>query len=109
MSKPLITESKRIGNLVITSGITAPPGDVATQARSIFEKIKKILEKQGTSMKHVLKANVYLADIGDREPKFNGIWREYFPDNPPARTTVQVGLGPGTLVEVEVVAEIPEK
>ncbi|MFH0848425.1 MAG: RidA family protein [archaeon] len=110
MSKPtLMANCRKIGNLLITSGITGRPGDVAAQTRNILEKIKQILETNGTSLKHVLKCTVYLADMRDRDPTLNSIWREYFPENPPARTTVQAGLGPETYVEIEVIAEIPSK
>jgi enamine deaminase RidA (YjgF/YER057c/UK114 family) len=57
-------------------------------------------------MKNIVAAVVYLTDINDRPKYFNPIWREYFPEDPPTRTCVQVGLAPPATVEVTVVAKI---
>ena len=52
------------------------------------------------------KVNVYLADLADFAA-FNDVYRQTFSPPYPARTTVQVGLPPGLLIEVEVVARLP--
>lgn len=109
MSNGLISDVRVVGNLVFTKGFTGKPGDAATQITRTLEKLKAALEAAGTSMDHVLKATVYLADLRDRERSLNPIWRATFPDHPPARTCVQAGLSPGTLVEIEAIAHIPEK
>jgi 2-iminobutanoate/2-iminopropanoate deaminase len=109
MSKRVIPGAVIVGNLVFTSGMTGGPGDVETQIKNTLSRLKATLENAGTSFENVIKATVYLADLSDRERYLNKIWRETFPQNPPARTCVQVGLGPGTAVEIEMVAVIPEK
>jgi len=107
MSKKVIPGAVIVGNMVYTSGMTGGPGDVETQIRNTLKKLKETLEAAGTSFENVVKATVYLADLNDRERYLNKIWRETFPENPPARTCVQVGLAPGTAVEIEMVAVIP--
>ncbi|MEM2904370.1 MAG: RidA family protein [Candidatus Bathyarchaeia archaeon] len=109
MGKKVVQGGVIVGNLLFTSGMTGQPGDVETQIRNTLSKLKAVLTSAGTSFENVVKATVYLTDIADRERYLNKVWAETFPRDPPARTTVQVGLGPGTFVEIEMVAVIPEK
>ena len=109
MAKYIISRAVNTGNLLFLSGMTGKGADTTTQTRSIFEKIKKTLEDGGSSMENVINATVYLTDINDRPKYFNPLWSEYFPEKPPTRTCVQVGLSPPTTVEVTVVALTPEK
>ena len=110
MSKKIIRGANIVGSLVFTSGMTGTLGDVKTQIRNTLEKLKGVLESAGTSFENVVKETVYLADLKDRERYLNKIWKEAFPDNPPSRRTcIQVGLAPDVLVEIELVAVIPEK
>jgi 2-iminobutanoate/2-iminopropanoate deaminase len=68
--------------------------------------LKNILEAAGSGLEHVVKTLVFLQDMADF-PKMNAIYTEYFPENPPARSTVQVAALPkGALVEIEAVALI---
>ncbi len=99
---------RKEGNVVYTSGVLDKNGDVPTQIRSSFEKLKAILQEAGTSFENVLKVNVYLSDLHYREQYLNAIWNEYFGNMevPPSRTTVEVGLGPDVYVEIEMVASI---
>jgi len=107
--KEVLAGCIRVGDLVFTGGVTGRPGDAKTQIRNTLEKIKSVLQGAGASMENVVKANVYLRDIGDRERYLNDLWREYFPKDPPARTCLQAGLSPETYVEIEVVAVVPSK
>jgi len=107
MEKPLISKTRKAGNLLFLSGMTGGEGNTETQIRNIFEKIKEILEDAGASMDDVVSATVYLTDINDRSKHFNNIWREYFSENPPTRTCVEVGLAPPITAEMTVIASIP--
>ncbi len=79
-------------------------GGIKEQTRQSMENIKGILEEAGSSMANVVKTTVFLADINDFAD-FNGVYSEFFPNNPPARSTVQAGgLPKGALVEIEAVA-----
>ena len=57
--------------------------------RDSLESIRRILKLAGMSMEHVVDAHVYLKDISQMNA-MNAIFKEYFPKNPPVRTTVQV-------------------
>ena len=68
----------------------AGPSLIATQARHCLETLKAILKEHKTPLDRVLKAEVHLAAPEDFY-EFKLVWREYFPSDPPARTTVEVG------------------
>jgi enamine deaminase RidA (YjgF/YER057c/UK114 family) len=63
---------------------------IAAQTRHCLEQLKTILAESGSALEHVLKADVHLVDPADFY-EFKLVWREYFPKDPPARTTVEVG------------------
>ncbi len=74
------------------------------EARLTLDNVKNILEDVGSSLRDVLKATVYLADMDDFA-EFNRIYAEYFPRDPPARTCIQAARLPGGIkVEVDVIA-----
>jgi 2-iminobutanoate/2-iminopropanoate deaminase len=105
----LISGAVKIGNILFTAGMTGGPGDTETQIRNTIKKLKETLEKSGTSLENVVKATVYLEDLEDRGKYLNQIWKETFPKDPPARTTIQAGLGGVIKVEIEAIAVIPEQ
>ncbi len=77
-----ITVDDRIGE--------AGPSLIMAQTRHCLDTLASILKEHGSSLDRVLKAEVHLADAADFY-EFKLVWREYFPHNPPARTTIQVG------------------
>jgi 2-iminobutanoate/2-iminopropanoate deaminase len=82
--------------------------DIEAQTRQTLENVQAILEAGGTSLAHVVKTTVYLLDMSDFS-RMNAVYAEYFPANPPARSTVQVAALPlGGRVEIEAVALLPE-
>src|SRR5690349_5054641 len=68
----------------------AGPSLIEAQTRQCLESLKTILQECGSSLDRVLKAEVHLAEAADFY-EFKLVWREYFPKNPPARTTIEVG------------------
>ena len=79
-------------------------GGLEAQSRQVMNNIQGVLEAVGSGLEHVVKTTVLLADIKDFAA-FNAVYSEYFPLEPPARTTVQAGGLPiGALIEVEAVA-----
>ena len=80
---------------------------VAAQTEQTLKNIQAILEAAGTSLAHVVKTNVYLADRRDFAA-MNEVYRRFFPENPPARTTVQALPPVDIKVEIDVVAVLPE-
>lgn len=82
-------------------------GGIEAQTRQALTNLKHILEASGSGLNFVIKSVVFLQDMNDFTA-MNGVYREFFPDNPPARSTVQVAALPkGALVEIECVAMIP--
>ena len=82
------------------------PDAFVDQVRQTFENLKVVLEAAGTGLGEVVKVNAYLTDL-TRFADFNEVYREFFPSNPPARTTVATGLL-GILVEIDCIAVIPQ-
>ncbi len=107
------SQGVQAGNFLFTSGQTgmdpktgrlAGP-DIASQTRQTLENLKAILAAGGCSLDQVVKCNVYLQDINEF-PEMNRIYAEYFPHNPPARSTVQVQLGFNARVEIDMLAAL---
>jgi len=108
MSKPLISSTRRVGNILYLSGVIGRGDTKETKFRDTFERIKGVLEENGLTLEDVVKATVYLEDINDRPKYLNPLWREYFPGVPPTRTCVEAGLNGGQ-IEITAVAAIPDK
>ena len=95
-----------MGNLLFLSGMIGKGNNKESKFRDTFERIKGVLNENGLSMEDVVSATVYLEDIDDRPKYLNPLWREYFPDDPPTRTCVEVGLAGGE-IEITVIAAFP--
>jgi 2-iminobutanoate/2-iminopropanoate deaminase len=80
--------------------------DVASQARRALENLRSCLEAAGCGLDDVVKVNAYLVDLADFDA-YNAVYGEFFAAPYPARTTVQAGLPPGVLVEIEAVGRRP--
>lgn len=100
------------GGFVFTAGILGLDpqsgelvgADVAAQTRQALTNLNHILEAAGSSLQHVVKTTVFLTDTGNFGA-MNAVYAEFFPSDPPARSTVAVGPLPrGALVEIEAVA-----
>jgi 2-iminobutanoate/2-iminopropanoate deaminase len=103
----------RVGNLIFTAGqIGIIPGtktfagqDTASQTRQVLKNVQAVLEAAGSCLEHAVKATVFMLDMGEFS-LMNEVYAEFFKENPPARSAVQVGALPlGGRVEIEVVAE----
>ena len=106
------SQAVRAGNLLFVAGqgaLDPRTGQVRRESiqaetRQVLENIKAILEASGASLAAVAKTTCYLADMNDFQA-FNAVYAEYFPQDPPARTTIQAGKLPLDLrVEIEVIA-----
>ena len=79
-------------------------GDIVVQTVQVMENLKVILEAADLSLKDVVKTIVFLADMADF-PGMNRVYGEFFPADPPARSTVQVSaMARKAAVEIEAVA-----
>lgn len=80
-------------------------GSIEEQSRQMFSNIKAVLNAAGLDFCNVVKTTVFMTDLS-QFATFNGIYAEYFPSNPPARSCVEVSnLPKGALVECEVIAK----
>ena len=90
--------------LVPETGLMAE-GNIEAQTRQMFANIKAVLNAAGLDFQNVVKTTVFMTDLS-QFAVFNGIYGEYFPENPPARSCVEVSALPkGALVECEVIAK----
>jgi 2-iminobutanoate/2-iminopropanoate deaminase len=79
-------------------------GDMAAMTRQIFTNIRAVLSAGGSSLDKIVKSTVFLTDLADFQ-EMNGAYSEFFPENPPARSTIQVAKLPrDARVEIEVIA-----
>jgi 2-iminobutanoate/2-iminopropanoate deaminase len=106
------SQAVKANGLVFTSGqIPLDPstgnlveGDFATQAHRVLRNLEAILRQSGSGFDRVLKATVYVVDLGNFQT-LNTIYAEYFGAHKPARTTVEVkGLPKGAELEIDLVA-----
>ena len=109
------SQAVRAGHFLFTAGqIPLDPqtgkiveGDITDQTRQVMANIGAILTAAGTGFQNVVKTTVFLQDM-DEFAVVNQIYGEYFGDDPPARSTVEVaGLPLGVRVEIETVTLIP--
>jgi 2-iminobutanoate/2-iminopropanoate deaminase len=79
-------------------------GGIEEQTRRVLDNLGAVLEAAGASFDGVLKTTIFLKDMDDF-PKVNAIYAEYFPENPPARATVQAAKLPRDVrVEIDAIA-----
>jgi len=78
-------------------------GDIQDQTRQSLKNLQAVLEAAGAGLDSVMKTTVFLQDMGEFK-LMNEIYAEFFPDNPPARSAVEVAALPlGARVEVEAI------
>lgn len=108
-----LSQGIRVGDMLYASGQLgmrrdAPDSTIEGQTRQALENTKAILEAGGTGMANVVKCTVFLVNAADFQP-MNRVYREYFPKDPPARSTVVVAalVSASAKVEIECMAAIP--
>ena len=79
-------------------------GGIAAQVERVLENLRGILQAGGLGMETVARTTVYLVDLAEFA-SMNEVYARYFPENPPARSTVQVSALPrGVRVEIDAIA-----
>ncbi len=79
-------------------------GDVGQQTERALENLKGIVEAAGSSLDRAVKTTVFLKDMNDFAA-MNQVYARYFPENPPARSTVEAARLPRDVrVEIDLVA-----
>ena len=107
------SQAIRVGHFVFTAGQLAfdpatgklVEGGIEKQTRQVLRNISAVLEAAGSSLDKVVKTTVFLANMGDFRA-MNEVYSEFFPNEPPARSTVEVGLALGALVEIDAIAAV---
>lgn len=118
--------ARRVGNLLFLSGVGPRergtkqiPGveldehrnilsyDIEAQTHSVFRNVKTILEESGSSWDELVDVTVFLTNMKDDFATYNRLWKEYFPENPPCRTTVEIlSLPTPIAIELKCIATI---
>jgi 2-iminobutanoate/2-iminopropanoate deaminase len=111
-----LTPGVRVGDVVYTSGQLgtkpgsreAPDSTVQGQTRQALENVKSVVEAAGTTMANVAKCTVFIVDVKDFAG-MNQAYTQFFPKEPPARSTVVVAalVRADAKVEIECIAAIP--
>ncbi len=79
-------------------------GGIQEQTRQALQNVKAVLEAAGTSLDNVVKTTVFLSDMNNFAA-MNEVYATFFPNNPPARSAVQVARLPlDAMVEIETIA-----
>lgn len=122
----LYPHARRVGDLLFLSGVGPRkrgskeiPGvtlsdtgaitsyDIETQCRSVFENVRLILEASGAKWEDLVDVTVFLTNMKDDFQKFNKLYAEYFKDNQPCRTTVEVNALPTPIaIELKCIAVV---
>lgn len=121
--------ARRVGNLLFLSGIgprergaknipgvtldekgNAVSYDIEAQIHSVFRNVRYILEDAGSKWENIVDITVFLTDIRKDFATFNRVYAEYFKDNQPTRTTVEVNRLPTPIaVEVKCIATVDSR
>jgi len=106
------SQAVRAGNMVFASGQIPldpatkefVPGGIAEQTEQVLKNLKAVFAAAGVEMDQIVKTTVFLADMNDFTA-MNEVYGKYFPENPPARATVQAARLPkDAKVEIEAIA-----
>ena len=122
----LYPHARKVGNLLFLSGVGPRqkgtkiiPGvkldddgniasyDIEAQCRSVFDNVRSIVEDAGASWLQIVDVTVFLTNMDDDFKTYNRIYAEYFADNQPCRTTVEVNKLPTPIaIELKCIATI---
>jgi 2-iminobutanoate/2-iminopropanoate deaminase len=113
VDKMVIAPGVRVGDLIYLSGTAGynselgklAGNDIESQAQQAMENLGRVLKAAGSSWDKVVKVNCYLVHATRDFASWNKVFKMYFPQNPPARTTVGASIAmEGALIEVELIA-----
>jgi 2-iminobutanoate/2-iminopropanoate deaminase len=97
--------SGQLGRDPLTAKLVA--GGIEAETRQALANIHEVLKAGGMDFNNVASVTAYISSFEDF-PKFNAVYREFFPNDPPARATAQVAaLNLGARIELQVIAAKP--
>ena len=122
----LYPHARRVGNLLFLSGVGPRergskkiPGveldaqgnivsyDIEAQCHSVFRNVRYILEEAGSSWERLVDVTVFLTNMKVDFPIYNRLWAQYFSENPPCRTTLEINALPTPIaIELKCIATI---
>jgi len=122
----LYPHARRVGDLLFLSGVGPRskgskeiPGvtlneqgeivtyDIEAQCHSVFQNVRWILEASGSAWENMVDVTVFLTNMKDDFKTYNRLWAEYFGDNPPCRTTIEINCLPTPIaIELKVIATV---
>ncbi len=122
----LYPHARKVGNLLFLSGVGPRkrgskeiPGvtldeqgniinyDIEAQCHSVFENVRLVLEASGSSWDKLVDVTVFLTNMKDDFKKYNAVYAEYFKDNQPCRTTVEINALPTPIaIELKCIATL---
>ncbi|MDC1174150.1 Rid family hydrolase [Bacteriovoracaceae bacterium] len=98
---------KEIPGVTLASDGTIESYDIETQCHSVFKNVRLILEASGSSWENLIDVTVFLTNMKDDFKIYNKIYAEYFKDNLPCRTTVEINCLPTPIgIELKCIATI---
>lgn len=124
----LYPHARKVGNLLFLSGVGPRergkkeiPGvtlnesgkiasyNIAAQCHSVFKNVRLILEASGSSWENLVDVTVFLTNMDDDFKTYNEIYAEYFKDNRPCRTTIEINKLPTPIaIELKCIATVAE-
>jgi len=122
----LYPHARRVGDLLFLSGVGPRskgskeiPGvtlneqgeivsyDIEAQCHSVFQNVRWILEASGSAWGNMVDVTVFLTNMQNDFKTYNRLWAEYFGDNPPCRTTIEINCLPTPIaIELKVIATV---
>ncbi|MBD3668835.1 MAG: RidA family protein [Kangiella sp.] len=122
----LYPHARRVGHLLFLSGVGPRKKDskdipgvtldddgnivdycIETQCRSVFENVRTILQESGSSWDQLVDVQVFLTNMKDDFKTYNKVYAEYFADNQPCRTTIEISSLPTPIaIELKCIATI---
>jgi 2-aminomuconate deaminase len=118
--------ARKVGNLLFLSGVgprekgkkeipgvtlngdgTIQDYDIEAQCHSVFKNVNAILKDSGSSWDNLVDVTVFLTNMKDDFKKYNALYKEYFKDNQPCRTTIEINCLPTPIaIELKCIATI---
>ena len=107
--------ARRVGNLLFLSGVGSRvpgtneiPEGIEAQCHQVFANVRAVLEEAGAKWEDLVDVTVFLTDMKRDFAIYNRIYAEYFKENQPCRTTIEVGSLPTPIaIELKCICHLP--
>ena len=104
---PRVRDSKEIPGVTLNDKGEAASHDITLQCHAVFKNVRTVLEDAGSSWDNIVDVTVFLTDMRNDFETFNKLYAEYFAENQPTRTTIEINRLPTPIaIELKVIATI---